>query len=109
MDNAAKLQELSFEIIPSAGDAKAFAYEALAAAKAKDRALYEAKMNEADAAIAQAHHYQFDLLSAEANQELDITFSILLVHAQDHLMTTMTSIELIKEIAEPYLNGSQTK
>lgn len=106
MDTATKLQELSFEIITSAGEAKAFAYEALAAAKTKDRALYEAKMNEAEAAITQAHHHQFDLLSAEANQELEVAFSILLVHAQDHLMTTMTAIELIKEISELYLKGN---
>lgn len=39
-DTVTKIQELSFEIITSAGEAKAFAYEAMAAAKAKDRALY---------------------------------------------------------------------
>lgn len=104
-DTVTKLQELSFEIITSAGEAKSFAYEALAAAKAKDRALYEAKMNEAEGAITEAHHHQFDLLSAEANQTMELTFSILLVHAQDHLMTTMTSIELIRELSEIYLNG----
>ena len=74
-DTVTKIQELSFEIITSAGEAKSFAYEAMAAA------------------------------TAEANQTMDLTFSILLVHAQDHLMTTMTSIELIKEISELYLNG----
>ena len=104
-DSLTRLQELSFEIITSAGEAKSFAYEALAAAKEKNRALYEAKMAESESAFAEAHHRQFDLLSAEANHTMELVFSILLVHAQDHLMTTMASIELIKEISELYLNG----
>ncbi len=108
MDTVERLQEFSFQIITSAGEAKACAYEALAAAKKKDRALYDAKMEEAEKTIQAAHGYQFELLTAEANHELDdAVFSVLLVHAQDHLMTTLTSMELIKEISEIYLNGLQ--
>lgn len=50
-----------------------------------------------------AHKIQFDLLAKEAQNKLeDAKFSIIVVHAQDHLMTTLTTIELIKEIAQLY-------
>lgn len=106
MDTMTKLQEISFEIIASAGEAKACAYEALAAAKEKNAALYEVKMEEAEKAINEAHKNQFELLRLEANNELkDAVFSILVVHAQDHLMTVISTIEMIKELSEIHLSG----
>ncbi len=106
MDTMTKLQEISFEIIANAGEAKAFAFEALAAAKEKNADLYEEKMNKADQAINEAHKRQFELLRAEANGELDdAMFSILVVHAQDHLMTVISNIEILRELAEIHLKG----
>ena len=108
MDTMTKLQEISFEIIANAGEAKAFAYEALAAAKEKNTELYDEKMNKADQAINEAHKRQFELLKEEANGELkDVAFSILVVHAQDHLMSVISTIELIRELAEIHLKGLQ--
>ncbi len=105
-DTMTKLQEYSFQIIASAGDAKASAYEALRAAKKHDKKAYEENIENAEKNMNDAHKIQFELLTAEANNELkDVNFSILLVHAQDHLMTVMSTIELIKEISEIYLNG----
>ena len=104
MTEMTKLQELSFEIIGHAGDAKSCAYEALAAAKANDRELFEKKMEEADEFINKAHKIQFQLLQAESKGELeDSRFSIVVVHGQDHMMTVMTQIETFKEIGEMYL------
>lgn len=103
-----KLQEISFEIIANAGEAKALAYESLAAAKEKNVALYQDRMNEAEHTINEAHKLQFELLCAEANNELnDAVFSILVIHAQDHLMTVMLTIELIRELAELHLKSLQ--
>ena len=104
MNEMTKLQELSFEIIGYAGDAKSSAYEALAAAKNNDRALFESKMEEADEFINKAHKIQFELLQAESKGELENDkFSIVAVHGQDHMMTVMTQIETFKEIGEMYL------
>lgn len=97
-----KLQELSFEIIAAAGEAKSYAYEALNNAKNNQKDLYDKNMAKAEEMLNSAHKIQFDLLSQEANEELDAQFSIIVVHAQDHLMTTLSSIDLIKEIAEMY-------
>jgi len=104
MDAMTKLQELSFEIIGHAGDAKALAYDALTAAKENDRKTFEAKMEEAESAINEAHRIQFQLLQAESTGELENDkFSIIAVHGQDHLMTVMSQIECFKEIGEMYL------
>lgn len=99
-----KLQELSFEIIANVGEAKSYAFEALNAAKQSDTASYEENIEKAEEMMNAAHKIQFDLLAQEAQNKLeDAKFSILVVHAQDHLMTTLTTIELIKELAQLYL------
>ena len=103
-DTMTKLHEYSFQIIAKVGDAKSYAYEALNAAKSNDVKLYEENMEKAEALMNEAHKIQFDLLAEEAQNKLDdAKFSILVVHAQDHLMTTMSMIELIRELAELYL------
>ena len=59
------------------------------------------KQSEASATL--AHKAQTDLLFAEANgNKQDI--NVLLVHSQDHLMTSMLATELIKEIILLYKN-----
>ena len=102
MKSMTRLQELSFEIIAAAGEAKSYAYEALNNAKNNEKELYEENMAKAEEMMNSAHKIQFDLLAQEAKEELDAQFSILVVHAQDHLMTTLSSIDLIKELAEMY-------
>lgn len=104
MEELSKLQELSFEIIGHAGEAKTFAFDALNAAKNNDRNTFEQKISEAESAINDAHRIQFQLLQLENSGELETDkFSIIAVHGQDHLMTVMTQIEVFKEIGEMYL------
>ena len=92
----------AFEIISYAGDAKSSAYEALEAAKQNDHAGYEAKMEEAENKFNEAHKVQYAMLQEEAAGQMHAEFSIIVVHAQDHLMTTMATIDLIKELSELY-------
>ena len=92
----------AFEIISYAGDAKSSAYEALEAAKQNDHAGYEAKMEEAENKINEAHKAQYAMLQQEAADQLHAEFSIIVVHAQDHLMTTMCEINNIKRLIELY-------
>lgn len=98
-----EIQEVSFQIISCAGDAKCYAYEALAATKLNDTELYKEKMQKAEEVINEAHKLQYQLLSAEANNKLNDAISILVIHAQDHLMTTMAVIDMIKEVGDLYL------
>ena len=94
---------VSFGIIAHAGDARSYAYGALAAAKAGNFEEADALLKQSDAAAVEAHHMQTDLLINEANGN-KTPVDVLLVHAQDHLMTSMLAVELIKELIELYRN-----
>ncbi len=93
------IQELSFMIILHAGNARSSAFEAIAAAKRGEANEAAAKLKEADAAFLDAHKLQTELLQEEARGTTS-DMSVLLVHAQDHLMTAMTVKELAVEMID---------
>lgn len=99
MDDLRKDQAFAFRIITASGDARSMAYGALEAAKVGNYQEADELLEKAEEASAEAHRVQADLLAAEANGE-DIKTSIILVHAQDHFMTSMLAIELIREIID---------
>ena len=88
-------------LIINSGNAKSDAMEAIQAAK--DGKFEEAaeKVEAAEESLVQAHHSQTGLLTKEAQGEkLEIT--LLTVHSQDHLMTSIAFLDLAKEIIEIY-------
>lgn len=86
-------------LILNAGDAKQHIYKALAHAKSEDFELCEEEIAAAENALLEAHNLQTKFLAQEAGGvKTDIT--ALFVHSQDHLMTTITEINLIKEIID---------
>ena len=87
--NKEELQSMSFQLVAHAGEASAYFYEAITCAKSGS---YE---------IVEAHEAQTDLLRAEVAGE-DIAFSILLMHAQDHLMTTALLGRMAREFISVY-------
>lgn len=96
------MEELEMQImniIVNAGDCKNHAYEALKRSKEKNYEEAEKEMKLAEDAIAKAHDYQTAMIQKEASGE-KVDFSVLFVHAQDHLMTTMSEKNLIQEIIE---------
>ena len=86
---------VSFEIIANAGDARSFAFGALEAAKAGNFEEAEELLKKSDAAAVLAHHAQTDLLVKQANGE-NVPVDVLMVHSQDHLMTSMLAIEILQ-------------
>lgn len=56
-------------------------------------------LKQAEEAGLEAHHAQTQLLAKEASGD-HTPVDVLLVHAQDHLMTSMLAQELIREIIE---------
>ena len=94
---------ISFGIIAHAGDARSYAFGALEAAKAGNFEEAEALLKQSNDAAVEAHHMQTELLVNEANGN-KTPVDVLLVHAQDHLMTSMLAVELIKELIEIYKN-----
>ncbi len=98
-----ELSMISFGIIANAGDARSFAFEALAAAKEGNFEEADELMKKSEDAVTLAHKAQTELLFGEANGEKH-TVDVLLVHSQDHLMTAMLAQELIKELILLYRN-----
>lgn len=93
------IQQLSFMIILHAGNARSSAFEAIAAAKRSDESLVQTKLEEAETSFLEAHKLQTELLQEEARGTSN-EMSVLLVHAQDHLMTAMTVKELATEMID---------
>lgn len=96
MMDATKLQTAIMGLIMYGGDAKCNAIEAITAAKQGDFEKAHEKLIEAEKSLVKAHHSQTELLTNEAQGE-KTDFSLLLVHSQDHLMTSITFNDLAKE------------
>ncbi|GGI17339.1 PTS lactose/cellobiose transporter subunit IIA [Gottfriedia solisilvae] len=94
-----ELYNLSFQLILHSGNARSFAMEAIYDAKDLHFELAQEKLSEADREFSQAHHFQTQLIQAEAGGE-DFDIPIILIHAQDHLMTAMTLKDLAREIVD---------
>lgn len=94
-------EESLLNIIVNSGEAKSLAFESIQLAKNGEWAAADEKLSEAKQVQLQAHHAQTELLVQEANGE-QTPFSMLLIHAQDHLMNSITFVDLSKEIVELY-------
>jgi PTS system cellobiose-specific IIA component len=94
-------EQIIFTIIMHAGDARSHALEALRYAREYNFIEAEASMAEAKADLLGAHQIQTELLQAEAGGEKQ-EISLLLVHAQDHLMTAILAKDLIEEMILMY-------
>ena len=100
MDDEKRMQ-IVMGIIMAGGNAKAHAVEAITAAKKGDFTEAEKKLEETNQAIVDAHNTQTEMLTAEARGE-HTPIDLYMVHAQDHLMTGITFVDLAKEIVEVY-------
>ena len=94
-------ETLCLELITHAGMGRAAAFEALAAAKTGAFAHAAALLENAQRELGEAHTVQTKLLAGEA-QGVGMTPSLLLVHAQDQLMTAISERTLIIELIEIY-------
>ena len=94
-----ELINTSMMLIVHSGDARAAAFHALQEAKAGNYEEAKKLMAESQEKALEAHHIQTGLLTDEGNGE-GPQVNLLLVHAQDHLMTSMLAQELIAEIIE---------
>ncbi|MFF3024794.1 PTS lactose/cellobiose transporter subunit IIA [Gottfriedia sp. NPDC057948] len=86
-----------FEIISHGGNARSLAYEALEAAETNDFETADRLIEESHQEIGHAHKTQTTLIQAELNGQ-PCEKSLLMIHAQDHLMTAMSEQKLIEHI-----------
>lgn len=91
------MEKIAFTVILHAGNAKAEAYKALGEAKEGNFENVEEYLKNAKNELNEVHGVQTELLTAEANGE-GCSAPIILIHAQDHLMTAMSEINLVEEL-----------
>jgi len=94
-----EVEQIIMELIINSGDSRAYAHEALAKAKEGKYDESDELMEKANEMIDKTHKIQTSLLQKEAAGE-GMQLSILFVHAQDHLMTSITEKTLICELIE---------
>lgn len=90
-----------FRMIANSGEAKSSCMEAICYAKHGEFEKAEQCMAEADKKLGLSHESQTSLIQAEA-QGNETKLSLLLIHAQDHLMNTITIRDLAGEFIEMY-------
>ena len=94
-------EQIVINLIVNAGSARSSAIEAIQYAKAGDIEKAEESLGNAKEAVNEAHHSQTEMIQAEISGE-KAPLSLLMVHAQDHLMTSILARELISEMIELY-------
>ena len=93
------MEEIVLSIIMHSGEARSYSMEAIRLAKEGNFEKAMDLIRMADEELGYAHSSQTSLIQGEAAND-QIKFSLLLVHAQDHLMTAITEKNLIEQIME---------
>lgn len=102
------LEEVVFAIISHAGNAKSLCFDALAMAKKGEFEKADSLIKDAKDELYETHNIQNGMIQKEASgqkQEL----SLLLIHAEDHLMTAILVKDLIEEMIEMYKENKKYK
>ncbi|WP_300280345.1 PTS lactose/cellobiose transporter subunit IIA [Peptacetobacter sp.] len=101
-----ELEQKIIGIISSAGESKAKAFEALR--KVKDRDFEAAKklMEESKEIDLEAHKIQTELIVAEMQEDKENKpeISLLMVHAQDHYMTSQLARDIVDVLIDIFDN-----
>jgi len=93
-----KAEENIFLIISSAGSAKSYVFDALRESRKGNFDNASNLLKCADDELKKAHGVQTELLQNEAAGNKGDNISLLMIHAQDHLMTAMLARDLADEI-----------
>ncbi|EHJ56060.1 hypothetical protein HMPREF9318_02126 [Streptococcus urinalis FB127-CNA-2] len=96
-----ELQMAAFEIILNSGNSRTTVHEAFDKMREGDYEAAEKLLDDANEELLLAHNAQTKLLQEYASGT-EIKIEIIMVHAQDHLMTTMTLREVALEMLALY-------
>jgi len=93
------MEDVIMSIILNAGDARAKSLMALRSARLGDFAQAEEHLKKASESMVLAHEVQTELIRKElAGEEQELT--LLMIHAQDHLMTAMAIKDMVCELVD---------
>ncbi|MDD7262993.1 PTS lactose/cellobiose transporter subunit IIA [Fusobacterium sp. FSA-380-WT-2B] len=101
--NNMDLETIAMTLVGNAGEGRSLAFEALNEAKKGNFEKAEQLLKESQKRTLAAHEIQTQLICNEADGN-KTEMNLLMVHAQDHLMTSMLARELITELIEIYKN-----
>lgn len=102
------MEYIIMNIINYSGEARSLSMESIALAKGGNFDKAHSSIEEANDKIAEAHKSQTQLIQSEARGE-DKPISLLLIHAQDHLMNSMTVRDMANEFIDLYKSFSNVK
>ncbi len=95
------LEDAVMEIIINAGQSRSLCFEALHAARQGEMEEARNLLREADGYARLAHHMQTKLIEQDAGEARQ-PMTLIMVHAQDHLMNSLLARELSEEIIHLY-------
>lgn len=96
-----ELEDAVMEIITNAGQSRSLCFEALHAARSGDFDEAKKLLHEADGYARRAHHMQTKLIEQDAGEGRQ-PMTLIMVHAQDHLMNSLLARELSEELIHLY-------
>lgn len=97
------LESACVELVANSGEAKSYIMDSLREAREGNYKESASFLEKADNFLLLAHKVQTDLIHREGCGELQKeALGILLIHAQDHLMTTLLAKDLAFELIEIY-------
>ena len=95
------LETVAMALIGHAGESKSLAYQALYAAKAGNFDEAAKLMEESGEEMLKSHEIQTSLIVKEAGGE-KLETGLIMIHAQDHLMSAILFKDIVKEFIELY-------
>jgi len=95
------MEEIIFQLIALSGEAKSYSLEAIQLAKKSNIKGAREKIEIAINKINDAHRFQTNLIQRESGGE-DMKISLLLIHAQDHLMNAIMLKDICGEFIDLY-------
>lgn len=92
-------EQMSFQLILHSGNARSKIIESIRQYREGNIKEAERLVSEAEKDLSAAHGIHFQMIQEEASGRRT-EFSLLMMHAEDHLMSTLSMKELVKELIE---------
>lgn len=97
--NEQTIEQVAFMMILHSGNARSTIREAIEVYKEGTFEEFDQLLTSARSQLQEAHQVHFSQVQKEANGE-QTTLSLLLLHAEDHLMSTQTMLDLTSGLIE---------
>lgn len=92
-------EQINFQLILYSGNARSKVIQSLREYRGGNVEESELLIAQAEQDLAVAHDVHFQLVQKEAQGE-KVEISMLFIHSEDHLMSTLTMKELVKELLD---------